>query len=321
MRIYGMIVRQPAIESGVYKHLGAVLLSGYLALYGAMLLALHWAANFDPTEPLLVFAIVGVGFTAISWLSTARAERLPYPIADPYRELLTFATCLPLAIAFITWGLGPLHRYIPSATGSAFAVLAAKLIVLVVFPAAIMCKQFGYSWRQLVPMSARRRDLFAMLVMALLLFGFQALFGRGLKDIADAHISTTKLALGFPLTFLWLSLEAGVVEEFFFRVLLQTRLTAVLKSALGGIVLTSLTFGLAHAPGIYLRTALTQEGLQNPSVLMALGYSIVVISLTGFFLGVLWARTHNFVLVVVVHAMGDLLPNLLPTLRSLRLLS
>ena len=51
------------------------------------------------------------------------------------------------------------------------------------------------------------------------------------------------------------------MEEFFFRVLLQTRLSAVLKSKLGGIVLASLIFGLARAPGLYLRTAITQEGL------------------------------------------------------------
>jgi membrane protease YdiL (CAAX protease family) len=65
---------------------------------------------------------------------------------------------------------------------------------------------------------------------------------------------------------------------------------------------------------------LTQEGLQHPSLLMAVGYSIVVTSVAGFFLGALWARTRNFAVVVVVHAAADLLPNVLPTLRSLQLL-
>jgi membrane protease YdiL (CAAX protease family) len=102
-------------------------------------------------------------------------------------------------------------------------------------------------------------------------------------------------------------------------VLLQSRLSAVLRSQLGGIVLMALLFGLAHAPGLYLRSGITHEGLgAHPSFLMAAGYSIVVISVAGFFLGVLWARTRNFALVVVIHAAGDLLPNLLPTLHSLR---
>jgi len=55
-------------------------------------------------------------------------------------------------------------------------------------------------------------------------------------------------------------LEVGVVEEFFFRVRLQSRLSAVLKSKLGGIVRASLRFGLGHAPGLYLRSRATQEG-------------------------------------------------------------
>lgn len=126
--------------------------------------------------------------------------------------------------------------------------------------------------------------------------------------------------LGVPIAFLWLALEAGVVEEFFFRVLLQTRLASVLRSELAAIIVMSLIFGLAHAPGLYLRTGLTQEGLEHPSLLMAVGYSIVITSIAGFFLGVLWSRTRNFAVVVVVHAATDLLPNLLPTLRSLRML-
>ena len=124
-----------------------------------------------------------------------------------------------------------------------------------------------------------------------------------------------------PLVFLWLVLEAGVVEEFFFRVLLQSRLSAALRSELGGIVLMSLIFGLVHAPGLYLRTSMTQEGLPaHPSFLMAVGYSIVITSVAGFFLGVLWARTRNFLVIILLHAATDLLPNTLPTLRAFHLL-
>jgi CAAX protease family protein len=190
----------------------------------------------------------------------------------------------------------------------------------VVVPAAIMRAQFGYGVRQLAPMSMRTRYLVVAAGMSLLLLAFQAFLGRGLRDIVSAHIPPSILLYGVPLTFIWLALEAGIVEEFFFRVLLQTRLAAVLRSELGAIVLMSVIFGLAHAPGLYMRTGLTQEGLPpHPSLLMAVGYSIVITSVAGFFLGVLWARTRNFAVIVVVHAIGDLLPNVVPTLRSLRL--
>jgi len=162
------------------------------------------------------------------------------------------------------------------------------------------------------------RPFFGMLLLVL---GFQAVFGRGLRDIVQAHLPAATLAIGFPIAFVWLALEAGIVEEFFFRALLQSRLSRALRSELGGIVLMSLLFGLAHAPGLYLRAGLTQEGLlAHPPLLMAVGYSIVITSVGGFFLGVLWARTRNFALIVLVHAMADLLPDLLLTLRSLQLL-
>jgi len=52
---------------------------------------------------------------------------------------------------------------------------------------------------------------------------------------------------------------------------------------------------------------------------MAVGYSIVMTSLAGLFVGVLWLRTRNFAVVVLVHAAGDLLPNLVPWIRTFHL--
>ena len=47
------------------------------------------------------------------------------------------------------------------------------------------------------------------------------------------------------VSWLWLSLEAGLCEEFLFRACLQSRLTAWLQSPAGAIVLTSILFGLS----------------------------------------------------------------------------
>jgi membrane protease YdiL (CAAX protease family) len=57
------------------------------------------------------------------------------------------------------------------------------------------------------------------------------------------------LLIGLPLCFIWLFVEAGLVEEFFFRALIQSHLAAAFKSEVSGTVLMSLIFGLAHAPG------------------------------------------------------------------------
>jgi membrane protease YdiL (CAAX protease family) len=194
------------------------------------------------------------------------------------------------------------------------------LVVFVAIPTALMNTRFGYSWRKLAPASSAARHILAMTGISVLLLVFQCVFGRGLRDLASAHLSGM-IGLGVPMTLVWISLEAGVVEEFFFRVLLQTRISAAIKSGLAAIVLTSLAFGLMHAPGLYLRTNLTQEGLPaHPSLLMAIGYSIVITSSAGFLFGVLWARTRNFAVLVAAHGMADLLSNILPTLHSLKLI-
>jgi membrane protease YdiL (CAAX protease family) len=306
------------IEKTPKTRIGPELLVGYLALYAITLLAMQRLGNFDVSEPLLVLAIVGIGFSLSAWLLTIGVEPLPYSVRQPRNELTVIAIYLLPVVTFITWGLGAIQRYIPADPADAFTILTGKLLVFVVIPAAIMHRMFGYSSRQLAPMAAPLRQVLVMVAMSILLLGFQAVLGSGMRDISNAHLPASKLLVGVPLAFLWLALEAGVVEEFFFRVLLQARLSAVLRSELGGIMVMALLFGLAHAPGLYLRTGITHERLAaHPSFLMAAGYSIVVISVAGFFLGVLWARTRNFALVVAVHAAGDLLPNLLPTLHSL----
>jgi membrane protease YdiL (CAAX protease family) len=91
--------------------------------------------------------------------------------------------------------------------------------------------------------------------MSLVLILFQLAFGRGVSEIRHSGLSLWAVAAGIPFAYAWLLLEVGLVEEFFFRVLLQSRLTAFLRSETAGILLMALLFGLAHAPGLHYRTA------------------------------------------------------------------
>ena len=139
---------------------------------------------------------------------------------------------------------------------------------------------------------------------------FQYFFSGGGAAFRQGHFSAYQLLLGLPLCFILLFVEAGLVEEFFFRGLVQSRFAAALKSETGGVVLMSLIFGLAHAPGFIFRHAGEVEGLgANPSALDAIAYSIVVLAISGVVFGVIWARTKNLFAVMLVLAAGDLLPN------------
>lgn len=303
------------------KATGMALLAAYVSLYGATLFAMVRFARYDPADALDVFAILGLGFSLAAWLLTIGVRPLPYQVREPRRETrILLAYLLPLA-AVIAFGFSAIHRWVPGEPAGPLAVLVAKLMVFVVIPAWMLMTLFRYQLGTLAPMSTKTSHMLVFLGMSLVLLVFQSVVGRGLKDIAEAHVSGEKLLFGMPLVFFWLVLEVGVVEEFFFRVLLQSRLSAALRSELGGIVVMALIFGLVHAPGLYLRTSTTQEGLSaHPSLLMAVGYSIVITSVAGFFLGVLWARTRNFLVLILVHAATDLLPNTLPTLRAFHIL-
>jgi membrane protease YdiL (CAAX protease family) len=105
---------------------------------------------------------------------------------------------------------------------------------------------------------------------------------------------------------LWNLLETGLVEEFYFRAFLQGRFTAYLGSAAAGICIASLLFGLAHAPGIYLRRGERHGPLgERPRLLETILYAILGLSPTGWFTGLLYWRCQSLLAPVLVHAAVD----------------
>jgi membrane protease YdiL (CAAX protease family) len=290
---------------------------GYLLLYAVFLGLLYQFEHFSLSEPLLVLMVLGVGFSVVAWWVTRSAVPLPIDVRQPQRETMILLAYLVVLAAFITWGFPVVRTWLPTEPWKSVGILAAKLVVFVAVPASLFRAQ-KYAIRDLGGTPSQwRQHVRPGLWMALIMILFQCIFGRGLFDIRHSGLPLWALLLGVPFTYLWLLAEVGLVEEFFFRCLLQSRLSAALRSEAGGIVLASLLFGLAHAPGLYLRPGTTQEAVgAHPSWLMAVGYSIVITSVAGVFLGVLWARTRNLLLVMAVHAAGDWLPNLVPTVKN-----
>jgi uncharacterized protein len=192
-------------------------------------------------------------------------------------------------------------------------------MVFVLVPLVAFRLRWSYRPADLAPCSLTARRMLPVLWLSAVVTALQFVIGRGLAGLREAALPNSSLIWGIPLAFVWLAVEAGVVEEFFFRVLLQTRLSRLLRSDLSGIILASLLFGLVHAPGLYLRAGSTGETAAiGSSPLIAAAYSICVISVSSWFLGVLWARTRNFMVPVLVHAAADLVPNLVPLLKAWR---
>lgn len=298
------------------KGWGWLVAGSYGALYVASLLVLR-RQGFDLSEPLAILGVFGIGLSLLAWWLTRGGAPEAAPVRQGGRESAVLALYLVLVAVFITWGLGVLHADLHGGL-ELTAVLAAKVAVLVVVPFGIFRQLWGYRVRDFLPSpSLWWRPWRAALGLSLALLLVQAVLGRGLTEIRHSGLSPGVLLAGAPLAFAWLLLEVGLVEEFFFRVLLQSRLAAWLRSEVGGIAMMSLLFGLAHAPGLHYRSGLTLEAVgAHPSWLTAVCYSIAFTSVTGIFLGVLWSRTRNLYLLMVVHASGDLLPNLVSFLAS-----
>jgi membrane protease YdiL (CAAX protease family) len=150
----------------------------------------------------------------------------------------------------------------------------------------------------------------AFAVVALAAVIVQGLLGSQFKRLFTGDFTGVQLALGGTLCFVWMSVEAGLVEEYFFRWFLQGRLAAWAGSETSGIFLGALVFGLAHAPGIVMRGAGVVEGLGDaPGIATSVAYSITTQGVAALAFGVLWSRTRSLVLVVVLHGFFDALSN------------
>ena len=266
---------------------------------------------------LIVF---GVAFPIIAWVATRRAVPLSISVKpSKYQSIVLIGYIIVLSLYLIG---GPQwidqhlpHPWVDSAQIKFFIVLVKKLVVFVVIPFAIFRFGFGYRVRDFGIQREGLRALRGSHLPVVLVVGgaflcFQYFVSSGGAAFRREHFTAFQFFVGLPLCFVWLVFEVGLVEEFFFRAVIQSQLAAAFKSEVSGVVLMSLIFGLAHAPGFIFRHAGEVEVLgSNPSAIDAIAYSIVVLAVSGITFGIIWARTKNLFALMLIHAAGDLLPN------------
>lgn len=302
-------------------------LIGGLILYVSAFGLLLRNKNFDATSAVVVLIVFGIAFPLIAWIATRRAIPLSISVKPSNSQLAVLIGYIVVLSVYLIGGPQWIDQHLPSSWIDSvrikfFITLAKKLIVFVAIPLAIFRFGFGYRIRDFGIQREGLRALCRSHLPVVLVVGgafltFQYFFSGGGASFRQGHFAAYQLLLGLPLCFIWLFVEAGLVEEFFFRALVQSPFAAVFKSEVSGIVLMSLIFGLAHAPGFIFRHAGEVEGLgSNPSALDALAYSIVVLAISGFTFGVIWARTKNLFSLMLIHAVGDLLPNFAGFVRT-----
>ncbi len=293
----------------------ASFVGGYLSLWAA---ACAYLAHKDAdwTFAAISLAVFGIGLPALSMALTRKAAPSPVAVRRPALELAAFLTFLGLyAVAFLGWGMNQVRAAVPPGREQELLLLAVKLFVHVGVPTLL-----------LVALGAKLAPLFSsritrpgfwppLLVLGSIILALISVVSPALNDIAQLRASAFTLAWAAPAAFIWVSLEAGLCEEFLFRAVLQTRLAAVLKTEAGAVVTGALLFALAHVPGLYLRGHPGVDGYSTDPI-QVVSFTVAVLSPIAVLFGTLWARTRSLLLIVLLHALVDVLPNLPEFIRT-----
>ncbi len=294
----------------VARHRGGLLgLGGYALIWGAAIATLAALGSDAVSDGVAVMAFMGLGFSLLAWLVTL-GERAPaVPVRRPGFELGAILIFLiAYAVLFTGWGLSAFHAAYPPGRLEAVLLAALKLLVHVAAPALLLILIGG----QLAPLFQARLKTrgfwLGLIVLGAAVIGLTLLISPALKQLAGLHATPLALAGVIGGSFAWLAIEAGFCEEFLFRAVLQTRLAAVFKSETAAVVTAALVFALVHVPGLWMRSGADVSG-HSASLIQVIAYAIAVLSPAGLFLGFVWARTRSLLLVVLLHAAIDALPN------------
>lgn len=281
---------------GIYLLIWA-LATTYLAAKGA-----------DWSFPIISLLIFGVVLSSVAWALTRKMGARVIPVANPRRESLGLLAYLVIyALLFIGWGIGALKSTMAPGHGQELMTLAYKLVIHVGLPSLVVLS-LGGAVRPLLLNNVRDRGWWIAFVgMAVILFGLLAAVSPALSQITALNVALPIAALAVVGAWLWISLEAGLCEEFLFRALLQSRLAAWTKSPVAAILFVSILFALAHWPGLYFRGTPDTDGFSSDPWQVA-AFTIATLSPVSILFGILWQRTRSLLLVVLLHGAIDALP-------------
>lgn len=123
-----------------------------------------------------------------------------------------------------------------------------------------------------------------------------------------AYLKNSPLSLSQLLTvilagFVFWMCMAGLPEELFYRACIQRRLGEGLQSPWAGLLFSALLFGIMHTAG-------NQSWGYGTNFFDGMAESVFVQSFFGLIFGVLYMRTKNIVLCIVVHSFVNTATNI-----------
>lgn len=289
----------------------------YVLLWGGSTAYLFLNGNEDWFTAVLVMAIFGLAMSGLAWLLTRGADAPPVEVKRPALE--SGAVLVYLAVVYAALFLGPgmtwARSALPEGQGQDLLVMGLKLSVHVLLPALLLLA-LGARIAPIAQLGLSGRKFWrTLIVLGLIILGLLAVISPSLRNIEATGATPALLAWVAPVSFVWIAIEAGLNEEFLFRGVLQTRLMAWFKSAWAGVFVTSLIFGVAHAPGLFFRGGADVDGWSTDPW-QVIAYTIGVLTPISLLFGLIYARTKSLLLVVLLHGLVDVLPNMADFIRT-----
>jgi len=258
--------------------------------------------------PISSLVIFGGVISGLAVLLTRKTDAPAVPVRRPARESIALLIYLAF-YAFIAFGpvMGAVKDALSPGPLRELTVVGYKILVHLVLPTILILALGGWL-RGIADAGLRRRGvLLTLVVFSVLMMGLAAALNSIFENLAATGLSHVQIAGWIAVAWMWMSVEAGLCEEFLFRGLLQSRLTAWFGSAAWSIVAMAVIFALVHVPGFYLRggEAIAKQAQGLPQMI---ALAIGAIGPIALMFGILWQRTRSFLLVVLVHGAIDAMP-------------
>jgi len=263
----------------------------------------------------VAFIGMSIGILFLIWLIIGITKNTQIPQIQIKGPALELAFGL---LILIIWSFAPLRYFYLSMVDG-----ITHLILVVWHSASLPNLAFGDKWslgfilkRNLILfvlpfvfLKARKNSLSSMgltttdwkknlrtgLIVFLAMAIPSAFYGNTASSILSGKLSLVQVSLGFPASFTFSLFMSGFSEEFLFRAFIQTRFSTVLKSKVGGILITALLFGLIHISSI-------MRWYPGTTLFQAFCRAFFVQTFLGLILGVLWERTRNLIPCAFLHS-------------------
>jgi membrane protease YdiL (CAAX protease family) len=286
----------------------------FLAIWSACVgfLAIAGGNFLFPISSLVLFGMILTGLIVFLTRRTAAPD---VPVARPARETVMLLLYV-LVYALLIFGplSGMLRNTLPPGREQELVMLAYKLVVHVAIPICLIRVAGGHIRGVFDAGLGRRGVLPVLVIVSAFMIVAVAMLNSIFEQLSATGLSMLAIAGWIAITWFWYTLEVGVTEEFLFRGLLQSRLTAWLQSGPMAIVVTSVVFALVHVPTFYLRGG-EELARQAASLPQIIALAVAALAPISIMLGTLWYRTRSFVLVVLVHGAIDTMPGVEEMIR------